>query len=130
MQGRKREPGSATTIRSRSSSVVTSTLSASRGPTFAWTTLLVTSSLTSSAASDAVLAGMWLSSCERIHRRARVGASSPPGIRMEIDRDESGGWDADAVMRRPPFETVAAATECSEGHALRCKRVTDEPSVV
>jgi hypothetical protein len=49
---------------------------------------------------------------------------------MEIDRGESGGWDADAVMRRPPFETVATATEWSEGHALRSKRVPDEPSVV
>jgi hypothetical protein len=47
---------------------------------------------------------------------------------MEIDRGESGGWDADAVMRRPASETVAAATDWSEGHALRPKRVADEPS--
>ena len=49
---------------------------------------------------------------------------------MEIDRCESGGWDADAVMRRPASETVAAATEWSEGHALRPKRVADDPSFV
>jgi hypothetical protein len=48
---------------------------------------------------------------------------------MEIDRGESGGWDADAVIRRPPFEAVAAATEWSEVHALHSKRVPDEPSV-
>ena len=49
---------------------------------------------------------------------------------MEIGRRESGGWDADAVTRCPPSETVAAATEWSEGHALRPKRVADEPSFV
>ena len=49
---------------------------------------------------------------------------------MEIDRGESGGWTADAVMRRPACETVAAATEWSEGHALRPKRVADDPSFV
>jgi hypothetical protein len=48
---------------------------------------------------------------------------------MEIDRGESGGRDADAVIRRPPFGTVAAATEWSEGHALHSKRMTDEPSI-
>ena len=69
-------------------------------------------------------------SCERTHLRARVGASSPPGIRMEIDPCESGGWTADAVMRRPACETVAAAIEWSEGHALRPKRVADDPSFV
>ena len=110
MPGLRREPGSVTAIRTRSSSVVTSTVSARRGPTFAWTTLLVTSSLTTSAASDAVLAGMRPSSCERTHLRARVGASSPPGIRREIDPCEPPGWDADAVMRRPASEAVAAAT--------------------
>ncbi len=47
---------------------------------------------------------------------------------MEIDRCESGGWNADAVMRRPACATVAAATEWSEGHALRPKRVADDPS--
>ena len=130
MQGLSLEPGSVTAIRSRSSSVVTSTVSARRGPTFAWTTLLVTSSLTSSAASDAVVAGMWPLSCERTNLRARVGASSPPGIRIEIDRCESAGWDADAVMRRPACQTVAAGTEWSEGHTLRPKRVADDPSFV
>jgi hypothetical protein len=49
---------------------------------------------------------------------------------MEIDPCESGGWDADAVMRRPACGTVAAATEWSEGHALRPKRVADDPSFV
>ena len=72
---------------------------------------------------------MWPSSCERTHLRARVGASSPPAIRMQIDRRESGGWDADAVIRQPASETVTAATERSAGHALRPKRVADEPSV-
>jgi hypothetical protein len=62
---------------------------------------------------------MWPASCDRTDLRARVGAPSPPGIRMEIDRCESGGWNADAVMRRPASETVAGATERSEGHALR-----------
>ena len=47
---------------------------------------------------------------------------------MEIDRCESGGWNADAVMRRRACATVAAATEWSEGHALRPKRVADDPS--
>jgi hypothetical protein len=47
---------------------------------------------------------------------------------MEIDRCESGGWNADAVMPRLGSETVAAATERSEGHALRPKRVADDPS--
>jgi hypothetical protein len=32
-------------------------------------------------------------------------------------------------MRRPAFETVAAASEWSEGHA-RPKRVADDPSFV
>ena len=72
---------------------------------------------------------MWPSSCERTDLRARAGASSPPAIRIETDRRESGGWDADAVMLRPALETVTAATEWSEGHALRPKRVADEPSV-
>jgi hypothetical protein len=49
---------------------------------------------------------------------------------MEIDRCQSGGWKADAVMRCPACEAVAAATEWSEGHALRPKRVTDDPSFV
>jgi hypothetical protein len=49
---------------------------------------------------------------------------------MEIDRCESGRWNADAVMRRPASETVAAATEWSEGHTLRPKRVADDPSFV
>jgi hypothetical protein len=73
---------------------------------------------------------MWPASCACTHLRARVGASSPPGIRMEIDRCESGAWNADAVMRRLASETVAAATEWSEGHALRPKRVADESSFV
>ncbi len=46
---------------------------------------------------------------------------------MEIDPCESAGWDPD-VMRRPACETVAAATERPEGHALRPKRVADDPS--
>jgi hypothetical protein len=58
-----------------------------------------------------------------------VDASLPPGIRNEIDRCGSGGWNADAVMRRPASATVAAATEGSDGHALRPKRVADAPSV-
>ena len=127
MQGLRREPGSVTAIRSRPSSFVTSTVTARRRPTFAWTTLLVTSSLTSSAASDAAAAGMWPARCEPTDLRARAGASSPPGIRKDIDRGESGGWNADSVMRRPAFETVAAASEWSEGHA-RPKRVADDPS--
>ena len=49
---------------------------------------------------------------------------------MEIDPDESGGWTAGAVMRRPACETVAAAAEWSEGHALRPKRVADDLSFV
>jgi hypothetical protein len=49
---------------------------------------------------------------------------------MEIDRCESEAWNADAVMRRLASETVAAATEWSEGHALRPKRVADESSFV
>jgi hypothetical protein len=49
---------------------------------------------------------------------------------MEIDPCESEGWDSDVVMRRPACKTVAAATECSEGHALRPKRVADGPSFV
>ena len=125
MQGLRCEPGSVTAIRSRSSSVVTSTVSARRGPTFAWTTLLVTSSLTSSAASVAAVAGMWPLSCELTDLRARVGGSSPPGIRIEIDCCESGGSNADAVMRRPASEAVAAGAQWSEGHALRPKRVAD-----
>jgi hypothetical protein len=74
MQGLRREPGSVTAIRTRSSNVVTSTLSARPAPTLAWSTLLVTSSLTSSAASNTVVAGISPSSCERTHRRAREGA--------------------------------------------------------
>ncbi len=75
---------------------------------------------------------MWPSSCELTDLRARAGASSPPGIRIEIDRCDSGGRHADAVMRRSAFETVAAATatERSEGHTLRPKRVADDPSFV
>jgi hypothetical protein len=49
---------------------------------------------------------------------------------MEIDRCESGGWNADAVMQRPASEAAAAATEWPEGHTLRPKRVTDDPSFV
>jgi hypothetical protein len=49
---------------------------------------------------------------------------------MEIDRCECAGWNADAVMRQPASETVAAATEWSEGHALRPKRAADDPSFV
>jgi hypothetical protein len=51
---------------------------------------------------------------------------------MEIDRGEPGGWNADAVMRRPASKTVVAAagSEWSEGHAVRPKRVTDDPSFV
>ena len=49
---------------------------------------------------------------------------------MEIDGGEPGGWNADAVMRRPACEAVAGWTEWSEGHALRPKRVTDDPSFV
>jgi hypothetical protein len=49
---------------------------------------------------------------------------------MEIDPCESGGWDPDVVMRRHGCETVAAATERPEGHALRPKRVADDPSFV
>ena len=48
---------------------------------------------------------------------------------MEIDPCESGGWNADAVMRRPASETCGP-TEWSEGHALRPKRVADDPSFV
>jgi hypothetical protein len=44
---------------------------------------------------------------------------------METDPCESRGWNADAVMRRP-----AAAAEWSAGHALRPKRVADDPSFV
>jgi hypothetical protein len=54
----------------------------------------------------------------------------PPGIRMEIDPCESGGWDPDIVMRRLGCETVAAATERSERHAPRTKRVADDSSFV
>jgi hypothetical protein len=49
---------------------------------------------------------------------------------MEIDRCESGGWNADGVMRRPASETVAAASDWSEGHALRPQRVAEDPSFV
>ena len=49
---------------------------------------------------------------------------------MEIDRRESGGWEAGAVMRQPASESVPAATEWSEGHTLRPKRVADDPSFV
>ncbi len=49
---------------------------------------------------------------------------------MEIDRCQSGGWNADAVMPRPASETAAAATEWSECPALRRKRVADDPSFV
>ncbi len=49
---------------------------------------------------------------------------------MEIDRFESAGWDAGAIMRRPASEALAAATEWSEGHALRPKRVADASSFV
>ncbi len=49
---------------------------------------------------------------------------------MEIDRCESGSWNADAVIRRLASETIAAVTEWSEGHALRPKRVADDPSLV
>ena len=73
---------------------------------------------------------MWPSSCEHTDLRARVGASLPPGIRIEIDRCESGGWNVDAVMRRPASETVVPGAEWSEGHALRPKRVADDPSFV
>ncbi len=73
---------------------------------------------------------MWPLSCACTDLRARVGASLPPGIRMEIDRCESGRWDADAVMRQPASESVSAATEGSEGHTLRPKRVADDPSFV
>jgi hypothetical protein len=47
---------------------------------------------------------------------------------MEMDRCESGRWNGDAVMRPLAAETVTATTEWSEGHALRPKRVADEPS--
>ena len=47
---------------------------------------------------------------------------------MQIDRWESARRNADAVMRRLGSEAVAAATEWSEGHALRPKRVADDPS--
>lgn len=57
-----------------------------------------------------------------------MGASSPPRIRIEIDGCEAGGWNADAVIRRPAGELVPAATEWSDGHTLRPKRVADDPS--
>jgi hypothetical protein len=47
---------------------------------------------------------------------------------MEIDRRESGRWNGDAVIRRPALQIVTAATGWSEGHALRPKRVADDPS--
>jgi hypothetical protein len=71
---------------------------------------------------------MWPASCERTDLRARVGASSPPGIRREIDGCHSRGWNGDAVIGRPACEAVAAWTAWFEGHALRPKRVADEPS--
>jgi hypothetical protein len=46
---------------------------------------------------------------------------------MQIDRRQSAGWD-DAVMRQLASATVSAATEWSEGHALRPKRVADDSS--
>ena len=49
---------------------------------------------------------------------------------MEIDRCESEAWNADVIMRPPACETLATAVECSAGHALRPKRVTDSPSFV
>jgi hypothetical protein len=49
---------------------------------------------------------------------------------MEIDRCESGSRNDDAVMRRLASYTVAAATAPSEGHALRPKRVAEDPSFV
>jgi hypothetical protein len=49
---------------------------------------------------------------------------------MEIDSCESGGWDADAVMRHPACETGAAATEWAGRHALLPERVADDPSFV
>ena len=69
------------------------------------------------------------SSWDRTDLRARAGASLPPGIRMQIDRCQPAGWD-DTVMLELASETVTAATERSEDHALRPKRVADEPSVV
>jgi len=46
---------------------------------------------------------------------------------MQIDRCQSAGCD-DAVTRKLASETVTAATDWSEGHALRPKRVADDSS--
>jgi hypothetical protein len=54
----------------------------------------------------------------------------PPRIRKEIERCEFWVGDADAVMRRRASEAAPAATEWSEGHAPRPKRVADDPSFV
>jgi hypothetical protein len=48
---------------------------------------------------------------------------------MEIDRCEPGGWN-DIVTRGLASETVTATAQWSAGHALRPKRVADEPSFV
>jgi hypothetical protein len=70
---------------------------------------------------------MWPSSRARTDLRARAGASSPPEIRIEIDLRQSAARN-EAVMRQFASDTVTAATEWSAGHALRPKRVADEPS--
>ena len=72
------DPGSVTVIRSRSGSDVHSTVRVWSGPTFACSTLLVTSSLTISARSAAPLCASCPPSPDSTDLRARTGAPLPP----------------------------------------------------
>jgi hypothetical protein len=107
------EPRSVTDSRTRSSSLVSSTRTASWSPTPACTTLFATSSLTIRTASDALFPGVPLS-LERTNRRARLGASLPPLIQVQVGDREAGGLIAGVVMRPHPFassQPIGAARE-------------------
>jgi hypothetical protein len=74
---------------------------------------LATSSLTIRRASDALCDGIPLS-LERTNRRARLGASLPPLIQVQVGDREAGGLIAGVVMRPHPFassQPIGAARE-------------------
>ena len=58
-----------------------------------------------------------------VGRRGRCDRITPPRSARAPE-----GWDPAVVIRRPACEAGAAATEYLDRHALRPKRVADDPS--